>query len=88
MANHLRPTFRKGGKGAKYEMTPATTQLAIDAARLIKMEIAGIDLFFDSDAFKVCEVNSSPGFQTMEKYADVDVATEILTYIHRQMVER
>ena len=49
----------------------------METSRLFNLEIAGIDLLFDGDHFKVCEANSSPGFETIEQVANIDVAKEI-----------
>lgn len=44
-------------------------------------DIAGIDLLFDGEHFKVCEANSSPGFEGIEKCCDINIANEIYDFI-------
>lgn len=43
--------------------------------------MAGIDLLFDDEHFKICEANSSPGFEGLENALEIDVAREILHFI-------
>ena len=45
------------------------------------LDIAGVDLLFAGDHFKVCEANSSPGFQGLEKCCGINVSKEIFHFI-------
>jgi hypothetical protein len=47
--------------------------LAVQVARELKLDIAGIDILFDKDGYRICEANSAPGFQGLEKACAVDV---------------
>lgn len=72
----------RGGDSEQYEMTPEIELLAIEAARILNLDIAGVDLLFDEDSFKICEVNSSPGFKGLERCHDnLNVAAEIFRYM-------
>ncbi|MEQ1490014.1 MAG: hypothetical protein ABL932_05640, partial [Terricaulis sp.] len=42
-------------------------------ARELKLDIAGIDILFDKDGYRICEANSAPGFQGLEKACAIDV---------------
>ena len=56
--------------------------IAIQAANIIWLDIAGIDLLFDKDGgYKICEVNASPGFEWLEKATEKNIAEEIINYI-------
>ena len=39
------------------------------------------DLLFDGDGYKICEVNSNPGFEGMETYTKKNIAEEIVQFI-------
>lgn len=72
----------RGGSSESYTMTPEIELLAIEAARILHLDIAGVDLLFDHDSFKICEVNSSPGFKGLERcHDDLNVAEEIFRYM-------
>lgn len=47
--------------------------LAARAADALGLEIAGIDILFDDDGYRICEANSAPGFQGLERACGVDV---------------
>ena len=76
-----------GGTGSKYELTPEIEYLAIETARVLNLNIAGVDLLFAENGFVVCEANSNPGFSGFEKYCEVDVADHITEYIRFRLKE-
>jgi len=53
----------------------------LEISRILALDIAGVDLLFDEKGFKICEVNSSPGFEGMESCYDVNVADEMYQFI-------
>ena len=77
----FRANFSNGGSVEYYELTRDIEWLALEATKTLGLDIAGVDLLFDVDGFKVCEVNSSPMFKGMEMCVDVDVAKEIFDYV-------
>lgn len=70
-----------GGIAKPYALSAEIEQLSIACARLFDLEIAGIDLLFHKDGFKICEANSSPGFKGMESATGEDIAEKILGYV-------
>ncbi|TMP33660.1 ATP-grasp domain-containing protein [Pseudoalteromonas rubra] len=70
-----------GAKGLSHPITPEIEWLATQTANILNLDMAGIDLLFDEEHFKICEANSSPGFEGLEAAVDVDVAREILHFI-------
>lgn len=70
-----------GGSGEPYELNPEVEWLSVEASRLIGLDIAGVDILFDGEDFKVCEVNSAPGFEGLEKATGVNVPQQIYQYI-------
>jgi gamma-F420-2:alpha-L-glutamate ligase len=77
----FRANITGGGTGESYEVTPEIDFLARETARILGLNIAGIDLLFDPRGFRVCEANSNPGFNGFEKYCGVDVADLITEYV-------
>lgn len=71
----------RGAKVEPFILTPEAEWLAIETARLVDLDIAGIDLLFDKNGFKVCEANSAPGFTGLEKVVGKNIAEQILDYI-------
>lgn len=62
-----------GGHGTLFKPPKAMVDLAIRVARELKLDVAGIDILFDKDGYSICEANSSPGFQGLERACAIDV---------------
>ena len=77
----FRANISAGGYGEPFEVSSEIDYLAREAARICGLQIAGIDLLFDKDGYKICEANSAPGFEGFEKYCGVDIAAQIAQYI-------
>jgi RimK family alpha-L-glutamate ligase len=77
----FRANISQGGHGEPFPVSDEIDYISREAARLLGLEVAGIDLLFDGDSFRVCEVNSNPGFRGFERYCDVNVADAITEYI-------
>jgi gamma-F420-2:alpha-L-glutamate ligase len=79
--NDFRANISGGGTGIQYEINEEIEFLARETAKIMGLDIAGIDLLFDKEGFKVCEANSAPGFEGMEQYCNTDIAKAITDYI-------
>ena len=55
--------------------------IALETAKVLGLDIAGVDLLFTENGYVVCEANSNPGFSGFEKYCGLDVADRITEYI-------
>jgi hypothetical protein len=65
-----------GGVGAALNPPPGLAELAVRAANVLQLDVAGIDILFDEDGYRICEANSAPGFQGLEKACDISVPDE------------
>jgi ribosomal protein S6--L-glutamate ligase len=74
----LSKTLIRGARLEKIELTDRQRSIAIQAARLIGLEIAAIDLLDVKDAPKVFEVNSSPALAQMEEATGMDLASIVI----------
>jgi RimK family alpha-L-glutamate ligase len=77
----FRANISAGGRGEPFEVNSEIDYLAREAARICGLDIAGIDLLFDKDGYKICEANSAPGFEGFENYCQVNIAGQIAEYI-------
>ncbi len=77
----FKANFSAGGKVIRREVTPEIEWMATEAARILGLDIAGVDLLFAEDHFKICEVNSSPGFQGLSSCCNVNIPEEVYHYI-------
>jgi gamma-F420-2:alpha-L-glutamate ligase len=81
----FRANITGGGTGEPYPLTDEIEHMARETARVMGLDIAGIDLLFDTVGYRVCEANSSPGFQGFEQYCGVDVAQSIVNYVRMRL---
>lgn len=70
-----------GGNSKSHPITPEIEWLATQTANVLGLDVAGIDLLFDEEHYKICEANSSPGFEGLETTTDMNIAKEILHFI-------
>ena len=84
----FKANFSRGGLTESFVVTPEIEWLAIETAKVAGLDIAGIDLLFDEDGFKVCEANSSPGFKGLELAVGQIVAEQIIDYIIFRVLQK
>jgi gamma-F420-2:alpha-L-glutamate ligase len=70
------------GGSAEYKMVdPEIEKIAVQSSQALGLDLAGVDLLFDINGYKVCEVNSAPSFEGFEKDAGVNVPRSMLQYL-------
>ena len=78
-----------GGKMQKYTPTKEQCDIAIQAAKELGLDFAGVDLLFGPDERPVlCEVNSNAHFKTIFDCTGINVADKIICYVREQMRDR
>jgi gamma-F420-2:alpha-L-glutamate ligase len=70
-----------GGAGEAYNPPFEMAELAVKAADTLGLDVTGIDILFDEDGYRICEANSAPGFQGLERACGVDVPRHIFEWI-------
>ena len=81
----FRANVTRGGGAKPVELDEQMEYLALESTKLLGLDIGGVDLLYDNDGYKICEVNSSPGFNGMEKYTEIRVAEQIVTYVKNKL---
>ena len=77
----FRSNVHRGGKAEHVKLNPEEEKLAVVAAQVLGLRVAGVDLMRSNRGPLVLEVNSSPGLQGIEDSSGVDVAGEIIRFI-------
>ncbi len=77
----FRSNLHRGGSATKVKITPKERETAVRAARVLGLNVAGVDILRAKDGPVVMEVNSSPGLEGIEKVTGVDVAARIIAFI-------
>ncbi|HXN40510.1 MAG TPA: RimK family alpha-L-glutamate ligase [Myxococcaceae bacterium] len=76
----FRSNLHRGGEGTPIELPKAYADAAVKAARIIGLEIAGVDMLESATGPKIMEVNSSPGFRGLEEATRKDIAGWIIEH--------
>ncbi|MDD3050884.1 MAG: RimK family alpha-L-glutamate ligase [Candidatus Cloacimonetes bacterium] len=84
----FKANFSSGGSARHYELNPEITQLAVEATKVLNLDISGVDLLFSGNHFKICEVNSAPGFKGMELCTDINLPQQIFKFIKKRLKTR
>jgi len=84
----FKANYSAGGSVETFELSPEIEWLAIESARILGLDIAGVDLLFDKKGFRICEVNSSPFFEGFEEATGINVPEEIFQYINVRLSSR
>ncbi len=78
---NFKANFSQGGTVKNYEMNSEIEWLATESAKILGLDVAGIDLLFDGEHYKICEANSSPGFRGLEEATGINTPQEIFDYL-------
>ncbi|WP_374297523.1 RimK family alpha-L-glutamate ligase [Sphingomonas sp.] len=70
-----------GGIGVAYNPPAEMAEIAVQAADVLDLDVTGIDILFDEDGYRICEANSAPGFQGLERASGLDIPTATLEWI-------
>jgi ribosomal protein S6--L-glutamate ligase len=71
----FRSNIHRGGEGQAIELSPEYARAAVKAVRVIGLDVAGVDLLESREGPKIMEVNSSPGFEGLERVTGGDIAS-------------
>jgi len=79
----FRANMHLGATARAVEITPEERELAIKAAKIIGLEIAGVDMVRSSSGPKILEINSSPGLEGIEGATGIDIAGKMIEYLQK-----
>ncbi len=79
----FRSNIHRGGKAEKIKITPEERSTAVRAAKIMGLNVAGVDILRSNHGPVVMEVNSSPGLQGIESATGKNVAEIIIQFIEK-----
>lgn len=77
----FRSNLHRGGVATPVDITDEERNMAVRAAHIIGLHVAGIDIVRSNRGPLIIEVNASPGLEGIEKTTGIDVALEIIKFI-------
>lgn len=81
----FRANLHQGGTASVIKITGEEKKLAIKAAKVLGLQIAGVDIIRSNKGPLVLEVNSSPGLEGIEQSTGKDIAGMMISAIERQL---
>jgi ribosomal protein S6--L-glutamate ligase len=85
VAGEFRSNIHRGGKATKVRLSADYRKTALQAARVLGLRVAGVDMIESEDGAMVMEVNSSPGLEGIQKTTGVDVAEAVIEHIEQEV---
>ncbi|MGQ0620563.1 MAG: 30S ribosomal protein S6--L-glutamate ligase [Panacagrimonas sp.] len=82
-AGDFRSNLHRGGTASKVRITPEERSTAVRAARIMGLNVAGVDILRSHKGPVVMEVNSSPGLEGIEATCGMDIAARIIEFVEK-----
>lgn len=79
----FRSNLHRGGSAKQVKITPEERSTAVRAAKVMGLNVAGVDVLRANHGPVIMEVNSSPGLEGLEGATGLDVAGKIIEFIEK-----
>lgn len=76
----FRSNLHRGGEGTPIDLPKSFIDAALRAAEVTGLHVAGVDMLESSEGPKIMEVNSSPGFEGLERATGKNIAAAIVDH--------
>jgi ribosomal protein S6--L-glutamate ligase len=84
----FRSNLHRGGEATVIKLSRAEKQAALNAAKALGLDVAGVDMLQSLRGPLILEVNSSPGLEGIEGATGVNVAAEIVKFVVDSVVKK
>ncbi len=82
-AGDFRSNLHRGGSAKMIKITPEERSTALRAAKVMGLNVAGVDILRANHGPVIMEVNSSPGLEGIEATTGLDIAKTIIEFIEK-----
>lgn len=79
----FRANVHRGGSVVPVRITKAERAIAVKSAKVMGLNVAGVDLLRSNSGPKILEINSSPGIQGIERATGIDIANLMIEFIEQ-----
>lgn len=83
----FRANIHLGGAATEVKITAEERKIAIQAAKIMGLKVAGVDIIRSASGPKVLEINSSPGLEGIESTTGEDIAGLMIESIERAVAK-
>ncbi len=84
----FRSNLHQGGTAEKVKISKEERRTAVEAAKAMGLNIAGVDILRSNNGPSIMEVNSSPGLEGIEKNAEINVGKLIIEFVEKAVKEK
>lgn len=84
----FRSNLHQGGSAELVKISPDERSTAVRAAKVMGLNVCGVDILRSNHGPLVLEVNSSPGLEGIETSTKKDVAGMIVSFIEKQVAHK
>ena len=81
----FRANIHQGGTAHVVKITPDEKALAVKAAKILGLKVAGVDIIRSRNGPLLLEVNSSPGLEGIEAATGKDIASVIISSVEKKL---
>lgn len=81
----FRANLHQGGKASVIKITQEEKKLALKAAKVLNLAVAGVDIIRSNKGPLLLEVNSSPGLEGIENATGKDIANSMIMAIENKI---
>ncbi|GJL76549.1 30S ribosomal protein S6--L-glutamate ligase [Nitrosomonas sp.] len=85
LEGEFRSNLHRGGQATLVRLTPEERSTAVRAAKIMGLNVCGVDLLRSNHGPVIMEVNSSPGLQGIETASNKDIAALIIQFIESKI---
>jgi ribosomal protein S6--L-glutamate ligase len=80
----FRSNLHRGGSAELIRLTPEERSTAVRAAKIMGLNVCGVDMLRSNHGPVIMEVNSSPGLKGIETASQKDIAEMIIQFIEKR----
>jgi ribosomal protein S6--L-glutamate ligase len=84
-AGDFRSNIHRGGVAEKIKITPTERRSAVQAAKALGLNVAGVDILRSRKGPVIMEVNSSPGLEGIERCTGIDIADQMIEFLEENV---
>ena len=83
--NEFRSNVHRGARTEVVNLSEEDQEVAVRAAQIMGLRVAGVDMLESKTGPLIMEVNSSPGLEGIERCTRLDIAGSIIDYVSAQV---